>query len=116
MPLTWDVEAVEDWQDITQNDNEWAKTEAIIFTLIVTGTPDITEENWEEVFIRINMWERASGTMMLDGDGNNLYMKPEWIRRRVGLKTNASTLTKREFKERVAKALRDRATGKLRCS
>lgn len=89
MALTWDISNVADWKELSDSDFECVITDVIIWGCISTGIGEITEKNWEEWFVRFAWNEQSTGRAWIqDSDGNSVFMKPEWVKRRIGLKTN----------------------------
>lgn len=87
MALTWDISKVKDWQELTEDKNESVITETIIWGCMATDIGEITNANWQEWFTRFAWLEKEQGAWMSNGD-ESLFMKPEWVKRRIGLKTN----------------------------
>ena len=100
MALRWNIEKVEGWKALADDAGERAITQAIVFHTMSIGINRITDENAEEVARRIRMVESVHRPSLMDENG------PRWIdikdiRRRVGLSTNASSITKRAFDARL---------------
>lgn len=106
MPLTWDVSKIADHDEVTTLQTEqgaiWhPKTEALVWLSMSTGIATITEQNSDEVYARINLIERVRGAM-LGTNGESLFIEPEDVRKHIGLRTNASRLTKSQFLNQFA--------------
>jgi hypothetical protein len=127
MSLNWDTTKVADAKAIgvgidptllTDADKlEWAKTEHIIFASLVTGlgkTYGITEENHVELFVRFSAYEHAVDGPVTSYTGEGTKTVKHWltledIRKRIGLRTNASPLTDAQFERRLGQILLDAA-------
>lgn len=84
---------------------EWDITRWMIHLSVVTGVPVITSKNWKNVYARLSIIERLQGHPLLQWEGEeHTTFKPEWILRRIGMRTNAATLTDRQFILRVTEA------------
>lgn len=122
MALHWDVTKLRNQETLfLKNAKGEEVLDPVIETLIwcqmfTCNGGKITEGNCEEVFRRVWIWERVFGTFIHDKVNN----KPRPItfadvKRCVGLETNCfGDEGKRQFKDRVMKALFDEAGRKLR--
>lgn len=98
MALTWDLTDIENYEELlVPYEGEDAKegdktldgiTNTLIWLSISTGIGTITEKNWTEVYARVKFLER-DGALMNRG-GEPVYFTTADVRRRIGLKTNAS--------------------------
>jgi hypothetical protein len=101
MPLTWDITEVTDFRDI--NDGfESIKTQGLVFATMAIGMYTITDANAGEFYARIKMLEGVNGHLVVgpeneDGSSRYYFYSPDDIQRRIGLRTNASSLTKTKF-------------------
>ena len=105
MPLTSDISAVVDFQDIQQG-AEWKKTEALIFATMSIGMDEITTDNAGEFYSRIKILEGVIGSMVVTLEGDDLrdyYFNTGDITRRIGLKTNGGRLTRTKFLNHMLK-------------
>ncbi len=87
MSLDWSIEKVENWKELADDQQERVITDTVVFGCMAVGIGKITEENWHEWYARFAWIEKHDGPWMRDGDGP-LKMKPEWVKRRIGLSTN----------------------------
>lgn len=102
MPLTWDATEVADYDNLT--DDECVAREALIFATMGVGINHITEDNAREFYERVSFIEKVNGASRHgweDGEHVPVYFTPDEIRRFIGLRTNASVLTKAKFKTNV---------------
>jgi hypothetical protein len=99
--------------------------EALIWALLATGFPPnsdwgITKKNWEQVYLRLAIWETARGCSRTYNNGDNasreVFFTPEEIRSMIGFSVNAGTKTNAEFKKFIFMHLEGDANTKLdRC-
>ena len=84
-------------------------TDMFIWMTMFVGISRITEENWKEVFTRIYVYDLTCGPLLYqkNKNGKNIarFLKPEDVIKRIGLKTNASPLTDKEFLKKCTKGL-----------
>ena len=80
-------------------------TKTIVFMTMSVGMGKITEDNWQEFWIRANLVERVSGHETLE---------PGDIHRHVGLACNVAEESKARFKNRLVKNMRFDATKKIK--
>jgi hypothetical protein len=113
MPLTWDLSAIKDWEDI-KTDEEWPTTNVCIFLTMHTGIGSWTEANAAEVYSRAKLLERLYGAFLFDttdGKHTEVWLSTEDIRRRIGLRTNVGPTESRAsfLKRHVGYKLDDEA-------
>ena len=97
MPLTWDIQKVENWEEVSEGD-EWKKTEGIIWSTLLIHLGEITEKNYVEFYTR--------GTFVHPNVfGETISLSD--IKRRVGLHTNVSKKTQIQFARSVFKSQLD---------
>ena len=77
------------------------RTQQLIFVTMLLGVSGITDKNWKEVYVRLNMWESAFGPFFISAP-----YTPAMIHAHIGLKVNVSPESKAKFKNRLAKSLR----------
>lgn len=106
------MEDVEAFDEIKEG-FEWEITEAMIFGTMTIGINEITEDNADEVFVRLRMAEAFTGAPFWgpseDGGREEISWTHEMVTRRIGLRTNASEMSKAKFNGRLAKLLRQEA-------
>jgi len=71
-------------------------TQTLIFLTMFTGLNKITPSNFGEFLRRVMLWERVYGALLMD-DGWDRPITADDITAHIGLSTNASALTKRQF-------------------
>lgn len=103
MSLDYDLRKLDD------RERSDTTTTAMIFLTMTVGISEITEKNAEEFYARTYAWETAVGTMRRGPDGGSLRITPADVRDYIGLRTNASPLTKTQFAAKVMRGLRENA-------
>lgn len=79
-------------------------TESLIWSTMAIGMNKITEKNWEEFAIRMEVLQVMRGARLTESSAEGFrdrFITPEEIHRHVGLYTNADTLTGTAFKKRM---------------
>jgi len=102
MPLTWNVEHVENHQEVTtlhtdEGDQWHPVTMALVYLTMSTGIGRITEANAGEFYARTNLLERLVGPQLIRPEGEDgerptgyaAFITPDEVRAHVGLATNA---------------------------
>lgn len=118
MSLNWDVSEVKDHEEITAEGQPWVITETLIWYTMGIDMGRITEDNVNEVFARVMIWEQVNGTGMRKWnketeDYESVPMTFEDVERRIGLSTNVTTRDREEWGERIAQILFDRADSEV---
>jgi len=94
MALHWDVtKCYKDGFDPT-DEQEWPATHAMIWYMMTVGFSAITQDNWQDVFARLLLWQR-----MFDPDG--VKVTPEVVYDRIGLSTNCNNETDAQWRKRM---------------
>lgn len=106
MALNWNIERCDNWNQLIDDDN-WGITNALIWTTMIVGLNGITKSNVDEFFARVDTVQKATGELVNrpneEGNWQPYLMTHADIVRRIGLGTNADTLTKGEFFKHVKK-------------
>lgn len=93
MSLDWNITNCVDADNLLTED-QWPTTEFVIFSTMVMGIGEITEENVSEYFARIRFYERLNGTFFRRKDefGNieDFPFPAQQLRKYVGLTANVS--------------------------
>jgi len=82
------------------------RIETIIFATMITGIPNITEKNYEQFYNRLHLVETIHGSFFFKTIRGKHVADPirkEEVEAMIGLKSNASTLTKSEFLKKFDK-------------
>jgi len=98
-------------EDAKPNGPDWAITESLIWATMGIGINTITEANAEEFHTRLMVWHRAIGVRQ--GNPSERITLAD-VRKRIGLSTNATPLTKAGFKNNVWRILMADAEGDTR--
>ena len=103
MSLNWNIQDFDEDHEIMQED-EWERTKSIIFLTMTMGINHITEKNYVEFFTRVSFYEHVNGSFFWknnDGVREDIYFTLEDVKKRIGIWTNASTITKAKFRNSV---------------
>jgi hypothetical protein len=99
MSLDWSVEDCFDYPSLLTG-REYALTESLVFSTLVTGMNQITYTNAKEFYTRVKILEGAIGYIGTWADNDSMErfsIKPEDIFARIGMTTNADPATKTKF-------------------
>ena len=88
MALSWSIAECDNYKELLEG-SEWRKTDSLIWITLIIGMNEITEANKVEFYTRVKMYEGVSGAITSLG-GEDYFITPADITRRVGLTTNAS--------------------------
>lgn len=125
MSLNWSVSKVKNWQEVCyvgEGDERRlaGKIEGLLWALLVIGFPpgpwEINEDNWQEVFKRMHIYEKVSGPMcqkVVDGKPVDSPFKADEIKALIGLSCNAGCRSKAEFKKKMFEILENDAADAL---
>lgn len=74
------------------------ETHSIIWLMLaVECGHEITEANAEEMFIRMEIWQKAIAPIWHNGDGTPVYVTFEDVKNHIGLSTNVSPKRSRTY-------------------
>ena len=108
MSLSWQVTDCENPKGLLA-ERQWTITYGILMASIWTGINRITEENAEEFTTRLNAWTKVHGTVANvvgdDGEIKPYRITLADVRRRIGVRTNATPLTAQKFRANLVKGL-----------
>lgn len=92
------------------------ETQAVVFSLMYIDMSGITEENIQEVFIRIKMWEKQFNTFLvavpknnIDGETVRIPTDLKMLRKYIGIHVNVPEKSKAAFKNKLAGLMREEA-------
>ena len=111
MPLTWDIEDIEDYKNVCwireeEDLGDESKvrlnpvTEVLIWATISVSMGEITAKNADEFFARVFICDRLFGGFLIK-DGKPENLTPEHIRAHIGLRTNVSEETRAKWMKRI---------------
>lgn len=100
--LKFDRTAIADVSVLHADADQLAITGGLEWELMGIGIPEITAQNWPEIFRRISFQSRVYGDSTLrNDDGSSYFFTADDIKRRIGLKTNASKKSEAEWLEHI---------------
>jgi hypothetical protein len=124
MPLTWNVEKCKNVDKIinkggdenSPNAIEWCITEKLIWMSMSCGYYQITKKNYEEIWFRISLQETYDGNHIGKWSKKHkclidYYITLEDVKNRIGLHTNASSATTKQFFNKLLKDIKGREYG-----
>lgn len=114
MALHWNISKCSNHKSL-QTDDEWPITNALIWATMSVGIRDITEETIPEFYARLRVWENIAGPMLWGKDEETGKLEERKVevadlRKRIGLHTNASSMTRAEWRKNLASYLDRKAT------
>ena len=114
MPLTYDMTSVTDWESLNQTSGiENNKSHYLALALMAVGVRTITEDTWNDAFVRIEIIQKLDGGFLFDGQGKPVFWTPEDIFRRIGYKTNATQIPWTKFIKNIREGLQFTAGQKV---
>lgn len=107
MSLDWSVKKVKNWETVCMREDGTAReaTKDLPWSLMLVGVPVITEKSAHTVFDRLEQYRIANGL------GSDQGPSIELIRQHVGMSTNATRKTDREFDKQLDANRRDTCAG-----
>ena len=126
MALSWDLTKIDNRKElcfIPDKEEEGkgrlhAVTEVLIWATILVGFHQITEKNYKEFHRRLIEWEVVAGGMLSVGmkDGTRTDRMPtiEEVQAHIGLSTNASSKTSRQWLANLGRHVKEEADRRIR--
>lgn len=124
MSLNFDLSNINNYQVVTTHPDDLGEedhvkrlnpvTDALIWHSMICGFTEITEKNWQEVFHRIYLRERACGALRVNHELGNIYITVEDVFKHIGLRTNSSARTKAEFFNSIELFARDESRARIK--
>ena len=111
MALQWDITKCDPPEFVDEHERQGFFNSFIYMPMIV-GIPNITESNWTEFYARVHALELLGGgfrNKVLKSGLKPILFTPAEIKRWVGLETNASVLTRRQFSQKFQGMLNEYA-------
>lgn len=109
MALNADYRKIENYEGLyreVEGGKELAQPwETYILLSIPVGLGEISEKNLDEWWFRLCVLEKLHGKFFKDGDGKEFGFAYADLRRLLGLRTNASKLTRKQFLKNCASVL-----------
>jgi hypothetical protein len=115
MSLDFNLRGIKDFENVCFQERDGEKdhtprTRAMIWATMYTGIPHITEKNFEEFYVRVRLYERLFGAGVERYEGGThtpVYCTLDDVKKFIGLRTNADSMTDLQFDKRVMKRLRN---------
>jgi hypothetical protein len=105
MALHWNITNCKDSKSL-QTPEEWPITNALIWSTMSVGIRDINEKTIPEFYARLSVWESIVGPMFYEDDEEGKTTERgvtlDDLRKRIGLHTNASSMTRAEWRKNIA--------------
>ena len=95
MALNWNIEKCKDYKKLSTN-KEWPVTDVLIWGTMLVGLGDITEKNYKEFYARFDLIQKLQGAMLNKGK-EPYFITAEDVKRRIGLHTNVSAMSRPAF-------------------
>ena len=108
MALHYDLTKVNNFQELVDDDAQSQINSAIIHMTMGIGIRELTTKNLKEFFIRSRMTELTFGEFTWNKDGR-YFLTPKDIEARIGLHTNADSMTKPQHNKHLITYLRSKA-------
>lgn len=106
MSLNFDFSAIKDYDAVISHPADHDKvspvTDAIIWNMLAIDMGVITEKNVEEVIWRTRFSQLLYGPELSYNDGTEVFITPTDIRRHIGLRTNVSEKTRKNYLAKFA--------------
>lgn len=112
MALHWDVSRIDLKVRTIEVDGEQEMsrvTESLIWATMAVGMNSITEENAEDFYARLHLYELLRGPF-LHKSGEPAPMTPEQVRAHIGLHTNASIVSLVKWRNQLTSDVLKQAT------
>tara|TARA_B110000046_G_C12794173_1_gene314379 strand:+ start:283 stop:663 length:381 start_codon:yes stop_codon:yes gene_type:complete len=109
MALNWNLGDIENFKSVCRNEDESLReeTELLIFYTMNLGMGLITQNNVDKFILRLRMYEVMYGMAKwwnVNGQRVNL-ISDTLIRKHIGLRTNASSISDAQFNKNMLKQL-----------
>ncbi|MDD4989660.1 MAG: hypothetical protein PHV42_04525 [Candidatus Pacebacteria bacterium] len=128
MSLNWNLKNVKNHDSVCFSKDEKGRermeclTEVLITMTMSVDLGEISEKNYKEFFIRIDMLQRGLGGLMNKvvagknggDDLETIWITLEDIRKHIGLTTNVSDKSSAAFSKRFAERMRRQSEDKVR--
>ena len=123
MSLDWSIKEVKQYnrlyRKLEKGEEGFSETEVmkrlrqhpdrIIWYTMIIGMRDITDKNWEQFYERVRIWERVVGSnyyRTVRGKHKEVFITKDEVKRMIGLSTNASLYTPKQFQKHLFEAYR----------
>ena len=124
MSVRWNLEGIENWEELCWLPVEGGgerinpATQRLVDLMLVIGIGKIKEDNWEETFKRIHIFEKIEGNGLFtyDAEAEKLVYRDvsaEDVFQHIGLSVNASPETNSSFRKRAMSWLDDQSADEI---
>ena len=104
MSLNYELGQIENWQEL-KDGPAWGITECTIWAAMICGVPVLDAKTLNRFYKRVHAWETAMGTINTTGEPITYGD----LKRRLGLRTNASSMTDADWRKKLVRALDEEA-------
>lgn len=105
MPLTWNTTNIANRNEVDTDpydEKSWHPVcTGLVWLSLHCGFNEITQKNHEEVAQRIAIWQKFFGPYLCKDVTTSVYITNLDVQRYIGLRTNASRMTKTQFNKRI---------------
>jgi hypothetical protein len=115
MALHWDLSKCKDVESLKSKE-EWPISDVIIIHTISVGLGSITEKNLDTWVERMSVLQLVHGSFVgawVDEEKIPIYITRKDLAKRIGLTTNASTLSEAQFYKSVKERLQRNAVANI---
>lgn len=116
MALTADYTRIKEYEKIVYENGELKpRVEALVFVTMFVGMGELSEKNFDEFLDRITLWEKVNGSFLKHSNEEGITPVPftqENLKPYVGLRTNASTKTRKRFLLELGDIALEKLTGR----
>ena len=102
MSLNWNIAKCTEHEELTKPGEAWDITNALIWGTMATGMRAITPQNYDEFFSRVVAMQQQNGAW-LQYNGTPRPVTLADVQRRIGLRTNANTITPKQFEAQLGR-------------
>lgn len=98
MSLNYDMGQIENWQELKEQAP--GAIQCMCFGSMFIGMPIISDggkDDWREFALRLRAWEAVAGQLSSSGEP----IPAETVKRFIGLRTNASRMTRAQFLKKL---------------
>lgn len=105
MSLDWNMTAVKDFENLHKSDDDRVVTDMLVWGSLSLDLGEITEKNIDEWLFRMKAFERVAGQGQGIKDGRSFNPGREDMERRIGMRTNVCTKTRKQFLKKCCNML-----------
>ena len=105
MSLDWDMTKVKDFEALHKEADQSVVTDILVWGSLSLDIGEITEKNIDEWLFRMKAFERVAGQGQGIKDGKSFNPSREDLTRRIGMRTNVCTKTRKQFLKKCCNML-----------